>query len=206
MAVRHTFSNYYALGFRDKVFLMDNKATYLKHQLLIAMPHMVDPNFAGTVTYICEHNEHGAMGIIINRPTELTLGDVFEQMNMGQSHRDEVVYAGGPVQIERGFVIHRPKGDWQATLPIEDGICLTSSRDILAAYANNEGPEEAIIALGYAGWGAGQLEQEMLGNCWLNCPADERILFHIGFSERLEAAAAKIGVDMRLLSNQVGHA
>ncbi|MCP5208340.1 MAG: YqgE/AlgH family protein [Hahellaceae bacterium] len=185
---------------------MDNKATYLKHQLLIAMPHMADPNFAGTVTYICEHNEHGAMGIIINRPTELTLGDVFEQMNLGPSHRDELVYAGGPVQIERGFVIHRPKGDWQATLPIEEDICLTSSRDILTAYANNEGPVEAIIALGYAGWGAGQLEQELLGNSWLNCPADAHILFHVHYRERLAAAAAKIGVDLSLLSNQVGHA
>lgn len=185
---------------------MIDKSTYFKHQLIIAMPHMVDPNFASTVTYICEHNEHGAMGIIINRPTELTLGDVFEQMGFGAEHRREIVYSGGPVQLERGFVIHRPQGDWQATLPIQDGFCLTSSRDILAAYANNEGPEEALIALGYAGWGAGQLEQEIIQNSWLSCPADAEILFHLPHQERLAAAAARIGVDLRLLTNQVGHA
>lgn len=185
---------------------MSLESTCLKHHLLIAMPHMKDPNFADSLTYICEHNEHGAMGVVINRPTELTLGDVLEQMKLGSGHSDEPIYSGGPVQIERGFVIHRPQGDWQATLPIRNGICLTTSKDILAAYSNDEGPENALIALGYAGWGAGQLEQELSENCWLTCPADEEILFHTPSEKKVHAAAAKLGVDMTLISTQVGHA
>ncbi|MCG8611537.1 MAG: YqgE/AlgH family protein [Pseudomonadales bacterium] len=185
---------------------MSNEATSLQHHFLIAMPHMQDPNFSGTVTYICDHNEHGALGVVINRPLDITLAEIFDQLEMAGDHRDDVVFAGGPVQVDRGFVLHKPAGDWQATMPIQDEVCLTTSKDILRAYARDEGPEDCLIALGYSGWGAGQLEQEIMANCWLTCPADENILFHMPFSERFDAAVAKVGIDLSNLSQFTGHA
>ncbi len=186
-----------------------SETDYLANHFLIAMPNLADPNFFHTVTYICEHNEEGALGIVINRPMNLHLSDVLAHMEL--SAADEVVgnapiYVGGPVQPDRGFVLHRPLGHWEATLPITEVIGVTSSRDILSAIAANEGPEESLIALGYAGWGAGQLEEEMAANAWLSGPADERIVFELPHEKRWEAAAAKLGIDLNLLSGDAGHA
>jgi len=181
----------------------------LTNHFLIAMPQLADPNFFHTVTYICEHNDDGALGIVINRPLDVQLGEIFEQMEIESSERavnDQVVYMGGPVQQERGFVLHRPATNWDSTLLITDDIGLTTSRDVLAAMARGEGPVEALVALGYAGWGAGQLEREMAENAWLSGPADERILFHSPVERRWEEAAALLGVDLNLLSGDAGHA
>jgi len=178
----------------------------LQNQFLIAMPQMQDPTFAGTLTFICDHNEHGAMGIVVNRPLTITLHEILEQLELDVSVPDAPVFAGGPVQTDRGFVLHHPRGRWQSSIAISEDICLTTSRDILAAMATDAGPQHALIALGYAGWGAGQLEQEMASNAWLTCPATPQILFHTAPDKKLDAALASLGVDPHRLSGQVGHA
>ncbi|GAB4345898.1 MAG: YqgE/AlgH family protein [Gammaproteobacteria bacterium] len=185
------------------------ETSYLTNHFLIAMPTLEDPNFARTVTYICEHNEEGAMGIVINRPLDLHLGDVLSHMDLkpkGEQVAQQSVLLGGPVQRERGFVLHSPASDWDATLRINERIGVTTSRDILAAIAEGEGPEHALVALGYAGWAPGQLEQEMADNAWLSGPADYEILFELPFHARWEAAALSLGVDLHTLSDEVGHA
>lgn len=184
-------------------------ATDLTNHFLIAMPQLADPNFFHTVTYICEHTEEGALGIIINRPLEVRLGEILDHMEIetrADTLAERTVYMGGPVQQERGFVLHRPATQWDSTLLITDSIGLTTSRDVLAAMARGEGPVESLIALGYAGWGAGQLEQELADNAWLSGPADERILFRTPVEKRWEEAAALLGVDLNLLSGDTGHA
>ncbi len=180
----------------------------LANHFLIAMPALADPNFVRTVTYICEHSEDGAMGIVINRPMELDLATVLDQLDMTMEAPggETPVFQGGPVQTERGFVLHRPLGDWEATLEVTDDIGLTASRDILAAIARGEGPERFLVALGYAGWGAGQLESELAQNAWLSGPADPTILFDTPPTERWARAAALLGVDIGLLSGDAGHA
>lgn len=183
----------------------------LRHQFLISMPQLADPNFSGTLTYLCEHNEQGAMGLVINRPTSLCLGDVLMHIDItispGSSHFHDTVFAGGPVDIEHGFILHsRDNRHWNATMPVTDTLSLATSRDILQAIAEGEGPDMALIALGYAGWGAGQLEQEISQNTWLTCPADTDILFNTPIDQRLIKAAAKIGVNLDLLSHEAGHA
>ncbi|WP_303901730.1 YqgE/AlgH family protein [Thiohalomonas denitrificans] len=181
----------------------------LTNHFLIAMPGLADPNFSHTVTYICEHNEKGAMGIVINRPSELTLGEVFDHMGIEASPRVDVevpVYEGGPVEPEHGFVIHASVGAWDSSLKVTDDIAVTTSRDVLSAIAYGEGPKRYLFALGYAGWGAGQLEDEIASNAWLSGPADSSILFESGPGQRWTAAAALLGVDVNLLSSQIGHA
>lgn len=181
----------------------------LKNQLLIAMPNLADPNFFHTVTFICEHSDSGAMGIVINRPTDIKVAEVFEQMQIqGQQSlaAQAPVFVGGPVEEQRGFVLHTGDRGWDSTLNVADGVSVTTSRDILEAMARDQGPEQALIALGYAGWGAGQLEQEMLDNAWLTVPADKAILFELPPEKRWEAAASLIGVDLSLLSSDSGHA
>lgn len=183
--------------------------SYLTNHFLIAMPSLQDPNFARTVTYICEHNDEGAMGIVINRPLDLHLGDVLSHMDIqarGQQVAQLPVVLGGPVQRERGFVLHQPATDWDATLRITDAIGVTTSRDILAAIADGKGPEQVLVALGYAGWAPGQLEQEMADNAWLSGPADAEILFDLPYQARWEAAAALLGIDLNNLSDEIGHA
>lgn len=185
------------------------ESSFLTNHFLIAMPTLEDPNFARTVTYICEHNEEGAMGIVINKPLDLHLGDVLSHMDLkpkGQRVAQQNVVLGGPVQRERGFVLHQPPSDWDATLRITEEIGITTSRDILAAIAEGNGPEHSLIALGYAGWAPGQLEQEMADNAWLSGPADKEILFELPFQARWEAAALLLGVDLHTLSDEVGHA
>jgi putative transcriptional regulator len=186
-------------------------ASYLTNQFLIAMPAMDDPNFAQTVTLVCEHSERGALGIVINRALPMTLGDVFEQLGLDASHskvNGQFVLRGGPVQTERGFVLHSPGGGgpWESSLPFSERMHLTTSRDILDALAAGEGPDSAVIALGYAGWDAGQLEDEMARNAWLTVDADERVLFATPVEQRWYAAARLLGIDLNALSSDAGHA
>lgn len=181
----------------------------LRNHFLIAMPQLADPHFSHTVTYICEHNAEGALGIVINRPLEISLGDVLQHMRIQPAEYVDTaapIYGGGPVQTERGFVLHRPVGAWTSTLAVTEDIALTTSRDILSAIGHGEGPKDFLLALGYAGWGAGQLEEEMAQNAWLSGPADPAILFELPVEERWGAAAALIGVDLTLLSSETGHA
>lgn len=180
----------------------------LTDQLLIAMPTLEDPNFARTVSYVCQHNEHGAMGIVINRPLEIRLSDVLVHMEIdvsGDACKDIPVFLGGPVQPERGFVLHHPGDSWESTLCVSEHIAVTTSRDILQAIARREGPKNVLVALGYAGWGAGQLEKEILQNAWLFGPSSLDILFRTDVEQRWSAAAAKLGVDLALLSSEAGH-
>lgn len=181
----------------------------LTHQFLIAMPAMADPNFSKTLTYICEHNEQGALGIIINRPTDMTLVDLFERVGLELHSLDlgrQPVYYGGPVQPERGFVLHRPLGDWQATLAVNQDMGLTSSRDVLQSISEHGEPKDVLITLGYAGWTAGQLEWELSQNAWLTVAADPSIIFEMPPEERLAAAMHMLGVDPTNLSDVAGHA
>ena len=183
--------------------------TNLTNHFLIAMPRLEDPNFFHTVTYICEHSSDGAMGIVINRPMELHLADIFEQLEIPVSTdrvAEQPVYIGGPVQSDRGFVLHDSATEWASTLKITSEISVTTSLDILEAIAAGKGPEQNLVALGYAGWGAGQLENEMAQNAWLNGPAQSNIIFERASKERWQAAADLLGVDLNLLSGDAGHA
>jgi len=187
-----------------------NQQDFLNGHFLIAMPALGDPNFHHSVTLICEHNSEGALGITVNRPLDdIHLADVLEQLELKEQDPNigrQVLFSGGPVERERGFVIHQPVGDWEATLDMGNGIGVTSSRDILTAIADGEGPDRSFVALGYAGWGAGQLEQELTENAWLSSPADPRILFDVPPAERWREAARNMGVDISRLSGQSGNA
>ncbi|HEU0189224.1 MAG TPA: YqgE/AlgH family protein [Gallionella sp.] len=181
----------------------------LTNHFLIAMPAMQEGVFAGTLTYICEHNENGALGIVVNRPISLTLGEMFKQINITLLQPELVkipVHFGGPVQTERGFVLHDTPGNWESTLHINDKLALTTSRDILEAMGEGRGPRNVIVTLGYAGWDQGQLEHEITENIWLTVPASEHILFGLSPEERLPAAMALLGVDYASLMEGVGHA
>ncbi len=187
---------------------MDEQATLTNH-FLIAMPTLEDPNFHQAVAYMCEHNDEGGLGIIVNHPTEVTLGELLEHLELEPATAaiaGQTVYMGGPVQRERGFVLHNPGGDWDSSLQVSEDVCVTTSRDILAAIAEGKGPSRYLVALGYAGWEAGQLEEELAQNAWLNGPASPDIIFERDSSERWQAAAALLGVDMTLLSSDAGHA
>jgi putative transcriptional regulator len=181
----------------------------LTHHFLIAMPAMQEGVFAGTLTYICEHNENGALGIVVNRPISLTLEEMFEQINIPLNQPELVkmpVHFGGPVQTERGFVLHDTPGNWESTLRINDKLALTTSRDILEAMGAGQGPRNMIVTLGYAGWDQGQLEHEITENTWLTVPASERILFDLPAEERLAAAMDLLGVSYATLMEDAGHA
>ncbi|WP_417779091.1 YqgE/AlgH family protein [Stutzerimonas xanthomarina] len=183
--------------------------SYLKHHFLIAMPHMADPNFAQALIYLVEHNRDGAMGLIVNRPSGLNLADILEQLRPDQpgdaSSQQLTTFSGGPVQTDRGFVLHPADAQFQATLDLGP-LGVTTSQDVLFAIADGYGPKQHFIALGYAGWEPGQLEAELAENAWLSCPAQPEILFDLPYGQRLNAAAASLGVDLKLLSSQVGHA
>ena len=181
----------------------------LANQLLIAMPGMADPNFSSTVTLICEHNDEGALGIVINRPLDLTLGGLFEQLELDDADPGVAgapVLMGGPVGPERGFVLHDCEHRYENSLAVSSEIYLTLSRDIIDAMATGGGPSKSLVALGYAGWEAGQLENEMLANSWLNVPATTDIVFDLPFSDRWAAAAREIGIDLSRMSPDAGHA
>lgn len=183
--------------------------TFLHNQLLIAMPNLMDPSFFHTVTYLCQHNNEGALGIVINRPAGMKLKDIYKQMNIEATAEDTLeidILSGGPVQQERGFVLHNAEGQWDSSIVIADNIALTTSRDILEAIAQGKGPKQYLIALGYAGWSAGQLEKEVSDNSWLNAPCTTDILFSTPVTRRWNLAAKQLGVDINLLSVHAGHA
>jgi putative transcriptional regulator len=181
----------------------------LTNHFLIAMPNMADPHFSRTLTFICEHNDQGALGLVVNRPIDMTLAALFERLNLDLKARglqDMPVYFGGPVQTDRGFVLHVPRGEWSSTLPVRESIGLTTSRDILEAVGSGTGPEKIIVTLGYSGWAAGQLEHEILQNAWLTVEASEQIIFDLPPEERLPAAMELLGVSYASLSDEAGHA
>jgi putative transcriptional regulator len=181
----------------------------LANQLLIALPALDDPRFSRSVALICQHDDDGAMGVVVNRASEYTLGEVLHQMQLDtddEALRNRVVLYGGPVHPERGFVLHDGGGDWDSTLQISDDLYLTTSRDILEAMARGQGPDNAVVALGCAGWGAGQLEFELGENSWLTAPADRELLFATPLDQRWQAAAGRIGVDMSRMTDYSGHA
>jgi putative transcriptional regulator len=175
---------------------------YLSRHLLIAMPALADPHFARAVTLICQHSDEGAMGLIINRPSEWRLGD-----QVPDHVARQIVLAGGPVQNERGFVLHAPGDVWDSSAALSDELVLTTSRDVLQAIAAGRGPARYVVLLGYAGWSAGQLEQEVRDNAWLTvAPDDNGILFDTPLERRWDASARLLGVDINLLSSTAGHA
>ena len=173
------------------------------------MPGLEDESFSRSVVYLCEHSERGALGLIINKPSKLSLQGLLQKVDLGlkrEDLREEQVFTGGPVQTDRGFVLHRPLGNWQSTLAVTPELGLTSSRDVLQALGREGEPGEIIVALGYSGWGAGQLEHELAQNAWLTVPADPRVLFELPFEERLPSAMETLGVDFANLSETAGHA
>ncbi len=186
-----------------------NQASNFTDHFLIAMPNLGDPNFSQTVTYMVQHSQDGALGIVINRPTTVNLGEIMKQMNIDVEQRqitDLPTYYGGPVQPERGFVIHNPVGNWESSLKVSEAIAMTTSRDVLEAIATGKGPNKVLIALGYAGWGEGQLEREIIENAWLNAPAVNSILFDKPATQRWKSAAEHMGVNLDTLSGDIGHA
>jgi len=181
----------------------------LTYQFLIAMPAMEDPNFDRTVVYVCEHSDKGAMGVVINRPMELTLARLFDKIDLRLEiapWAESPVLYGGPVQTERGFVLHAPTGNYGSTLTVADDIGLTTSKDVLEALAGGTGPQRLLVTLGYAGWAAGQLERELAHNGWLNVAADARVIFDTPLTDRFDAALKLLGVDPLHLASQPGHA
>jgi putative transcriptional regulator len=181
----------------------------LTNQLLIAMPGLADPNFSSTVTLICEHNDEGALGIVINRPLTMQLGGLFEQLEVADPDphvAKDPVLIGGPVSQERGFVLHNSEYAFENSLSVSSDIKLTLSRDIIDSLATGAGPRQSLVALGYAGWQPGQLEHEMLANSWLNVPASPDIVFDIPFEDRWKSAARKLGIDISRISPDAGHA
>lgn len=187
---------------------MSESNASLKNQFLVAMPTLEDENFSHTVSLLCEHSDEGAIGLVINRPTDLRLIDMMAQMDLehGEIDKETIVYWGGPVQPERGFVVHRDPGGWESSMSLERGLYITTSRDILRAIGLGEGPSEYFVVLGYAGWGAGQLESEILHNSWLNTPLDQQILFRTPAQQRWQAATKLLGVDVIQLAGDAGHA
>jgi putative transcriptional regulator len=190
---------------------------FLDGQMLLAMPGMLDERFSRTVIYVCAHSAEGAMGIVINKPAaDLNFSDLLVQLDIiPETDRIRLphrvgrmqVLMGGPVETSRGFVLHSP--DFyldQSTLPIDERVCLTATIDILRAIAKGEGPRSAVLALGYAGWSAGQLESEIQGNGWLNCPADPELIFSSSLESKYDLALRKLGIDPAMLSTDAGHA
>ena len=182
--------------------------TSLKNHFLIAMPGLVDPEFSGTLIYLCEHNEEGSMGLVINKPLAITWSNIFHKLSPNDFiQSDEPVLVGGPVQVERGFVLHTKTHEhWQSSMKITSEIIMTTSTDIITALGQGQGPDKALICLGYAGWEQGQLEEELAKNAWLSLPADSDIIFDTPIDDKATAAAKSIGVDLNLLSADSGHA
>ena len=181
----------------------------LTHHFLIAMPNMADPYFSRCLTYVCEHNDRGALGLVVNRPIDMTLKALFERLSLQMRDRksaDAPIYFGGPVQTDRGFVLHEPAGNWQSTLKVGEAIGLTTSKDILEAVGRGEGPKRMLVTLGYAGWSPGQLENEISQNAWLTVQASDGILFETPAEERLPAAMELLGLDYARLQDEAGHA
>ncbi|MFZ6646375.1 YqgE/AlgH family protein [Undibacterium sp. TJN25] len=197
----------------DSADAADNNGLNLSNHFLIAMPSMMDPMFGGSVIYLCEHNQRGAMGLVINKPTDMTISGLFDRIDLKleiipNSHpmRQQPVMFGGPVQDDRGFVLHAPVGKFSSSLQVTDDIAFTTSRDVLEAVAAGDGPDKVLISVGYAGWSAGQLEQEILANGWLTVAADASIMFDLPIEERFLAAIKLLGIDPMMLASEAGHA
>ncbi|MEL6710138.1 MAG: YqgE/AlgH family protein [Pseudomonadota bacterium] len=181
----------------------------LQNSFLIAMPTLHDTVFSRAVIYLCTHTEHGALGVVVNHPTEHALSDLLDTSGISatqDSLLSPTIFSGGPIEKQRGLVLHSTESEWEATLNVDTSLRITTSRDILQALAQGEGPKHHLIALGYAGWQAGQLEKEIRDNIWLTCPLDSRILFETPPEQRWQAAGALLDIDIRMLSNQAGHA
>ncbi len=188
---------------------LDPNTSYLGNQLLVAMPSLKDSQFGGTVTLLCEHSERGALGIILNQPLKMSLAELLDHLKLPPAPPgalEQPVLRGGPVQTDRGFVLHRPLRDFESTLRISETLHVTTSRDVLLAMSAGEGPSQAIVALGYAGWEAGQLEAEIRENAWLTTPVDDRLVFDIPFTERWHAAARLLGIELSRLAPTAGRA
>jgi putative transcriptional regulator len=184
----------------------------LTDHFLIAMPAMDDPYFSKSLIYIAEHNDQGALGLIVNRPIDMNLATLFEKIDVPFDNDESPtlaklpVFFGGPVQTDRGFVLHRPVGDWLSTLVVNREVGLTSSRDVLQSVASKGEPHEMLVTLGYSGWGAGQLEHELAQNAWLTVPAAAHIIFDLPYEERLPSALEALGIDFANLAGNAGHA
>lgn len=189
----------------------DRPSMDLSRQFLLAMPGRVSGELANTVIYVCEHTEHGALGLVINRPTDLTVGDLLQRIDLKLSLeigpvRKAPVFFGGPVQTDRGFVLHVPRRQYSSSIALGDDVALTTSRDVLQDVADGHGPEHMLVTLGYAGWGAGQLEDELARNAWLNVLSSNQILFDLPPDERYDAALAQLGIRASMLTGDAGHA
>lgn len=182
----------------------------LQNHFLIAMPTLNDPYFKRSLMYVCEHSDEGAMGLVVNSPTEMTLKEMLEQADkdaiVHENKAEQIILAGGPVSQERGFILHSPQSGWSSSVSLTDEIMVTTSKDILGAIGNEDGPEKSLVTLGYAGWTAGQLEQEIQDNAWLTVEADTHILFETPIHRRWQAAVNKLGVDVWQLAPDSGHA
>ncbi len=186
----------------------DQACSFTNH-FLIAMPTMADPNFDGAVVYVAEHSDKGALGLVINRTTELDLRTLFERIDLKLEIAplgDRPVHFGGPVQTDRGFVLHQPVGEWNSTVTVGDDVGLTSSKDVLEAVAAGEGPTRLLVTLGYAGWGPGQLEDEIAHNAWLTVKADPNLIFDVPIEDRVQRAFGLLGIDPAFLASSAGHA
>ena len=182
---------------------------YFNNRFLIAMPTLEDPTFQKTVTLVCEHSEEGALGLIVNRLSDHSLGELLQQLGHLKVDTDKFnipIYTGGPVQPERGFVLHSGEGEWESSLCVAEGLYVSTSKDVMDAIAVGEGPKKYMITLGYAGWGENQLEEEMIDNAWISIPATADIIFDTESDDRWSKAASTIGVDLATMSNMVGHA
>ena len=187
-----------------------NQDSGLHNFMLISMPQMEDENFVRSLVYICEHNETGAMGLVINRQNNISFGDILPQLNISDRNAtniDQIIFAGGPVQPEHGFVLHTPLDNkqWTSSIRVSEDLCLTTSSDVIDDIAHSCGPEHSFIALGYAGWGPGQLEQELAQNSWICCPFDADIVFNMPPEDRFQAATDSLGIDINLISTKIGH-
>ncbi len=187
------------------------QALNLANHFLIAMPSMQDPVFGGTVVYVCEHNENGVLGVVINKPTDMTMQVLFERIDLKldaslESHVDEPIMFGGPVQDDRGFVLHTPGNRYSSSLTVTKDIAFTTSIDVLEAVAAGDGPPRMLVSIGYSGWSPGQLEEEIGRNGWLTVGADPEILFNLPIEERYTAAMRLLGIDPLMLTSEAGHA
>ena len=188
---------------------MSIETSPLSNHLLVALPSLHDPQFERSVTLVCQHDGDGAMGVVVNRASEYTLGEVLQQMGIASDNdalQSQIVLAGGPVHSERGFVLHDGDREWDSSLAVGGGLYLTTSRDVLEAMARGDGPSQAVVALGCAGWGAGQLEQELVDDSWLMVPNRREVLFELPLEQRWQAAAGSIGVDLVNYASHSGHA
>ena len=196
------------LGIMDST-LQTSATNSLKNHFLVAMPSLNDGTFSGSVVYICEHNRDGAMGLIINQQLDIPVSAIFDQLQIHyqSEYGAFLIFDGGPVQRDRGFILHRTcSKKWESTVSIGDDISLTASKDILSDIALGAGPKQRLVTLGYSSWGAGQLEQELKENSWLTTPANSAILFDTDCATRAEAAASSIGLDLNTLALDSGHA